>query len=1066
MADLLGWPSDFQSWGRLLDWLLPLAPRLPPRLIPDVLEVFGVWQNALADLKNERSAKIVEGASSWLVEIETVEYAEKLTLEDGRWEGLGGEARKSLAKSLRMIVLRSARAYPGPAIALFQRAVKSEHMRRATYGDLMGFTPTMIDVSADAIVAVAKAEILEELPQDKADREEREHRERFERIAGIRAIPENERTEAQQRALDYHFYPIGRDSYDLDNVGIDRHHSYYYPPSALHEPFATLLAKKPEAGLGLIRDIANHATKGWHQVQLLDRRRRGTPIPVSLVFPWGKQEFWGDWHVYNWFMGQLAPQPLECAFLALDYWAFKQIEAGRPTDEVIRSVLEGSQCYASLGLALVLALETYDASETTFPVVACQRLWEHDMARVVHEPMRNVDLLGWGLGELSKLSGQQAKAMEFLESRASRGREVRELAMRFALSSDKELRARFKAAVAAFPDDLPYEFEEDRTDPAATGVLKEKAERWAGLGDINNYRKHTTGTDGYVITYNPPDALTPAQEERLKDTTTYLQGQSIIAWAMKSLNGNTLDDAITLEAAVAFARQREGPAVLDERMEVGEHTPQTTLSAVAAAVIRFGPPNGLDYDWAWDVMERVSRMREPEGQFFGSHIPWHPANHLIVALAHDRRSPTPRNASARTLIELTAHPIEGVAQLAFSALFADRDEHVRWVAAQLAIDRSFYYRPEISADGYDDTIGRKAREAGLARALEHLGGSGDMPLSEIPPAWVKAERTRRSRQSEDGTAWDDADPSFDAQLASKLFPLFPIEAWCESETYRPMFAKTLKELCAWTAERLMPSWQTGRRRRSDRTGTHLIEWNGVLGDVLARAAPFFEAQRLRRDFLGPFLVNDEEGLEVLASFVHMTVIRHVIDAPTIPGNTFELLGDVVDRVIADPVFQPGGYHAGEVHGWDMPKLVRALLFVNFDKTTSGSTRFANGDWSQVERVLPIVTRLVKATGWSTFVMQTFMTLCERAGTLYPLDAFTEQASAVLAAIANAKGGWSGTMLPSRIAGTVQRLADVNFPLRLDQAQALLRILDALIDLGDRRSAALEQTEAFKGVRLG
>jgi hypothetical protein len=47
---------------------------------------------------------------------------------------------------------------------------------------------------------------------------------------------------------------------------------------------------------------------------------------------------------------------------------------------------------------------------------------------------------------------------------------------------------------------------------------------------------------------------------------------------------------------------------------------------------------------------------------------------------------------------------------------------------------------------------------------------------------------------------------------------------------------------------------------------------------------------------------------------------------------------------------------------------------------------------------------------------------------------------------------------------VQRLADGNFPLRADQAQELLKVLDALIDLGDLRSAALEQTEAFKGVQ--
>jgi hypothetical protein len=94
---LVGWPSDFESWGRLLDWLLPLAPSLPPRLFPHVLEVFSVWQNTFAEFRNDRSAKIVEVASSWLVDLESVEYPEKLTFEDGRWEGLGGEARKSLA---------------------------------------------------------------------------------------------------------------------------------------------------------------------------------------------------------------------------------------------------------------------------------------------------------------------------------------------------------------------------------------------------------------------------------------------------------------------------------------------------------------------------------------------------------------------------------------------------------------------------------------------------------------------------------------------------------------------------------------------------------------------------------------------------------------------------------------------------------------------------------------------------------------------------------------------------------------------------------------------------------
>ena len=97
-------------------------------------------------------------------------------------------------------------------------------------------------------------------------------------------------------------------------------------------------------------------------------------------------------------------------------------------------------------------------------------------------------------------------------------------------------------------------------------------------------------------------------------------------------------------------------------------------------------------------------------------------------------------------------------------------------------------------------------------------------------------------------------------------------------------------------------------------------------------------------------------------------------------------------------------------------------------------------------------------------MGQFLTLCERAGVAYPLDAFAVQANAVLAAIENAKGGWAGTLLPARTAGVVQCLAEANFPLQADQARELLRVLDALIDLGDRRSAALEQTEAFKGIQ--
>jgi hypothetical protein len=109
-ADMLGWPSDFQSWGRLLDWLFPLGPTLPVRLLPHVLEVFGVWQNALADIRNPRSAAIVEHCSNWLIDLEEAQYSERAFEKESKWRELGSEARSSLATSLRAVILRSALA--------------------------------------------------------------------------------------------------------------------------------------------------------------------------------------------------------------------------------------------------------------------------------------------------------------------------------------------------------------------------------------------------------------------------------------------------------------------------------------------------------------------------------------------------------------------------------------------------------------------------------------------------------------------------------------------------------------------------------------------------------------------------------------------------------------------------------------------------------------------------------------------------------------------------------------------------------------------------------------------
>jgi hypothetical protein len=195
------------------------------------------------------------------------------------------------------------------------------------------------------------------------------------------------------------------------------------------------------------------------------------------------------------------------------------------------------------------------------------------------------------------------------------------------------------------------------------------------------------------------------------------------------------------------------------------------------------------------------------------------------------------------------------------------------------------------------------------------------------------------------------------------------------------------------------------------------------------------------------------------------VRRHVFDAAVIPANTLPLLDDCATRLINDRVFKPKGWRAGEVHGYSLPELIKSLLFVNVEENCPAAARFANGNWSEIATIMPIINRVVRCIGWSQFVMGRYIELHKRAGKSFPIADFGGQLNGALGSIDSSEEGWTGTVLAAKLAAIVQRQADWNFHLRGEDAQALLKILDALIDLGDRRSAALEQTEAFKGVQL-
>jgi hypothetical protein len=181
------------------------------------------------------------------------------------------------------------------------------------------------------------------------------------------------------------------------------------------------------------------------------------------------------------------------------------------------------------------------------------------------------------------------------------------------------------------------------------------------------------------------------------------------------------------------------------------------------------------------------------------------------------------------------------------------------------------------------------------------------------------------------------------------------------------------------------------------------------------------------------------------------------------NDAIEVVSLCLDRMLQSPAFKRNSYRAGEFHGFDEPRLAEILMFVSIERA-SGAARYVNGDWSDIGAILPLINRYVRAGGWSVNIMSHFLTLCERAKDAYPAETFADQVLAIIEDKTQPLKGWNGTFIPARIAALVQFLADRE-TMPPSRGQKLLRILDRLVDMGDRRSAALQLSETFREITI-
>jgi hypothetical protein len=1076
-ADMFGWPSDITTWSRFIAFLFQHMHAIPVTLYPAIVSVFDVWQNALVGIDNWVSKKLLSFCATWLREIDALGVSHEASAAS-RWHLLKetGEFRNSL----RSIILHSARYRPELVDEYLKRVIASEDLRNQEFKEIVAFSHTLAATHPQLLAELTLKHLKEDLPDDIVAKNREDLKRSAERRAAALAKPEAERTRHDEMAINHSHSMIGIPRFSIHDWGrlsIEDNNQNFFPQSPLREPFHSLFSTAPELAIALVKELSNHAVLAWRQLHEHMYESPGTPLPVEISFPWGVQQFWGGDREYSWCRGLQGPKAIACAYMALDNWCFQELERGRPVDGLIQHIVTGNQSIAILGTAVMLALHTQQISETVFPLISTQRLWGADQHRWQQDFS---GLSAYFVGFSGRNDTAHVNAMKAANERPVRRLNIRSLVPAYIFSAT--FGERTKAAIEDFKNNLPFELEEERQNADAQEFLTKQAQEYAELGDMQNYRARSApNAEGMVeIEHVSPSASTPESQARREDAGRYLQAQELLGWSANSLDNGAVKEPAKMPRAIAIAKTIDNPELFktpDNAKDLG--TRWGAVTATAAVVLRFREGRTREeLSWARDILARALPATEARHSFWSpmSINPWHHCIFVAHGVAADLRNGTGNEDSAAQILSLVAHPLECVSQAALSevATLWDKDPKLVWAAFHLAFDLSrIEPRPLGAHIGQKEAYHTQERvEAALQAACECYEDAGWTPLPLPPPAWVKADSRSRYGRGHDlndddleepTENWTEPEASWHDKYAADVLGRLPVEQMLSSDAKDALVA-FISAALQWTNQKNAPPWVKAGRR--DRESSRIFEWTHKMGSTLGRVSGWLSLTETKPLFLEPvFALEGDTCWAILAPFVSAFICRYVYDAEAMPSDAINLLQLCIDRFLAAPVFKRSSYRSGEFSGMHEPDLARSLMFISVE-TARGAARYVNGDWSGIGTIMPIIDRFVRAAGWSPSVMGNFLTLCERAKTEYPAENFADQILSIVADAPESLKGWRGTTLPARIAGLVQHLANRETPMPQILGEKLLRILDIQVDMGDRRSAALQQSENFREIKIG
>jgi NACHT domain len=946
-------------WVRFLDWLMPHVGTLPRSLIPELLPIFSGWQNLFASQNVRHCREMGVLARDWLIEIERDMYPDSFSdRRDPLGLSLSYEDQQSLEKSLRAIFLGSAAENPTLVEAYLVEKAETERRQH---------------IYRDAIVENALP-LARHLPGPLVD---------F-MLATFLDRPEDHE--------DYPFYSGARGL--LDDLGIesDRH---FYPPSSAQLPFLILLRWHPAEGLRLVHGFCNHSIGVWRWGRCHPAHYApATPVPVTVTWDDTPRTFWGDHQVYLWFRGTWGSHAVRCALMALEQWALEQLDAGEPFADVFAKVLGDNESVAVLGIGVSLCLAHPQTSfAQSVPLLTCPYLWEWDIARWMGD-RRPVNQMGDWYRYRHLLSANKT-----LNERPHRTRDIRELLPYLIFGGDDDLQKRVLDGVAAFPQHLPFQYEEEKNDPERVAELEKRMAVFAERGDLENWRvQKTRDGDGFLIWCDPPSTHTDSFKEESEDHTRLNEYFSLSLWANETMEKGALCPKISLADAWQRVQAIDNEDAFAPTEDFHEQQRAAAIAGVAFVLARYGDDEAA-LAWAIATLHRAAIAPEMPRDFLtrSSVLSMHPKVFAVHGyaglLARDREVVDAQSA----LLPAVLHPLEHLASSVFisMAAYASKYPTFCWVLMSMGVSRSIADYDHIPQHYsiVPDAMERAANDRLLRHARRALARNAIPKMPAIPMPWIKrpwfsldsvrdwvtrrrltaVDRAPRRRASPATSGYERNRSAFLWNVAEELILKAPLSALLEAAEGEGRLIVLAEQLRDFTLMEVVPPFAESRR---DYQGNTPFNWVYACASWLGKVLAAISDGEAKKRLLAPILTADDEtALLLLHTIMRHFMLRALVTPTDIAPADIALWQYLCDWVLNN---REGSDPLEEHLDREYSDCVFSLLFC----TTADFSPFLcviEPGWKHLPLFLPIIDKTIAKLGANTLVFSAVTTLLDHGG---------------------------------------------------------------------------------------